>query len=118
MFFKEAKVDDGLWLERLVQKGWDESELMFGVAGYVLEMPKLAISLNSAAPFSRSVSLVLSFCFSLSGGRGLWWDLECRSGYISDADVSFGPEAGKRGRRDATFSESLGTSASTKSEEC
>lgn len=58
MFFKEAKVDDGLWLERLVQKGWDESELISGVVGYVLEMPKLAISLNSAAPFSRSVSLV------------------------------------------------------------
>lgn len=48
-------------------------------AGYVLEMPKLAISPNSVNPFSRSVSLVflsflfLSFCFSLfekSGGCG------------------------------------------------
>lgn len=65
MFFKEAKVDDGLWLERLVQKGWDGSELMSGVAGYVLEMPKLAISLNSAAPVFTVCFFGLS-CFSLS----------------------------------------------------
>lgn len=68
------------------------SELMPGVASYVLEMPKLAIPPHSVAPFSRSVFLVflsflfLSFCFSW--GRGLrvvvgFKVSECRPGYIS-----------------------------------
>lgn len=62
------------------------SELMPGVASYVLEMPKLAIPPHSVAPFSRSVSLVfLSFLFlSLRLRVVVGFKVsECRPGYIS-----------------------------------
>lgn len=68
---------------------------MPGVVGYVLERLKLAISPNSVAPFSRSLSfclsvflsfLFLSFCFSRWPRVVVGFKVsECRSGYISGA---------------------------------
>lgn len=110
MFFKEAKVDDGLWLARTISTKAlsSRSKFMSGVESYVLEMPKLVISLDPVAPFSRSFSLSVSIPRGCDGSRVQLWLYKRRS--------SFGPEAGKRGRRDATTFP--GTSTSTKSEEC